>query len=434
MKATSFSLAILVCAAVAASSAGQTPAFSFSTPATIMGARDTNINVGPGRISDDVVLFSPGTMALARSDARLDFSMHYMPEFQLFKRYSDLNQWNHAADLHFGYKLTPRLTFTTGDAFTWTGDPGRQLSDRQLLLPLGRYEENSAYADLSYLLTPRTTVALRYDNTISSFAPRDSTGINLFNQMSNGGTFSLTRDLTSRQKLGASYSYVEFQPRGAAATTGGNPALLSGHVHDFMLSDTLTLNQGLILELGGGSILTRGSASYLLSGRVEEHWSRLSISTGYFRSLSLLAAPTLGGVPAAAGLGPVAGPVAAPGLRTANGLLPGMVYEAVSLRVNAKLTSRAGLEFTSTAARTTGVAAADRLKSVVGDAKFRYRVAERVSLFCGTDIQNQTVNTFVGLPLARRSYFAGVEVAISSPQHTPQQRTQAGPAPLGGDR
>jgi hypothetical protein len=52
-------------------------------------------------------------------------------------------------------------------------------------------------------------------------------------------------------------------------------------------------------------------------------------------------------------------------------------------------------------------------KSVVGQFRLDYKLSERLTVFTRVEFYGQNINDFSQLPLSRRRYFGGLEIALS---------------------
>lgn len=388
-----------------ATEAQKRPGLSITGPLTFVGGREHLRFADSKPISDHFWSLSPGTFSWVGLRPRLEVSLHYRPEFELFRNHRELNAWNHTADFRLTSRVTQRLTFDAGDRFL-----------AALVLPRGRFRDNSAYAGLRYTWSPRTTLGLRLDNSITEFALPKGSRRGLFDLFDTAGTASLSRGtasvsrfFTPRQKLGFGYSYARFNLPWRV-TEAPDGSLSSGPVHHVSVEYGYNNERGLLLEFSGGGIVQGDGLFHQFSGRLEKRWGEFSIAVGYQRGLSLFGfgAPGLG-----------AGGVI-PDFGLSNGLLPSVMYEAGMLELSAPVTRRLGVGFATLAARTDSGRGEREVRGLLGRARLSYRVAERWAIFAGGELQSQNLSAFAGIPVARRRYFGGLEFYLSSAANPPR--------------
>jgi hypothetical protein len=384
---------ILALNSVVPALAQRSDGFQLTSPLSLSAGYDENFAVGSQELDDTVTLLTLPTLSWTRNTHRTDFSVDYEPEFELFSQHQNLNAWNHSAALRLTHRINGRLTLEAGDSFLSTMDPSRQLVDSLLLLPRGRFQQNVFYTGLGYRLDQRTTLSIRFDNaTVATGLPGAlASGLN---QMSNAGTVTLERTVNRHHTVSGGYSYLLVHP-----LNGGNSGNSIG-VHNFNSGYIYTLNPGLIFRLSGGMIRGQQS-SFTGGGAVEKRLSGLWMAAGFERYLSFFGglAPT-GATPAGA-------------IPFPNGLEASNIYQVASLRAWGKLTKRMGLEG-SALRGLDGVSAQNRpIKSVVGQFRLDYKLSERLTLFTRVEFYGQNINDFSQLPLSRRRYFGGIEIALS---------------------
>ncbi|HZW96328.1 MAG TPA: hypothetical protein VFF64_25505 [Candidatus Eremiobacteraceae bacterium] len=367
--------------------------FQLTSPLSLSAGYDENFAVGSQELDDTVTLLTLPTLSWTRNTHRTDFSIEYEPEFELFSHNQNLNAWNHSAALRLTHRINGRLTLEAGDSFLSTMDPSRQLVDSLLLLPRGRFQQNVFYTGLSYRLDGRTTLSVRFDNaTVTTALP--GALANGLDQMSNAGTVTLERTVNRHHTLSGGYSYLLVHPLNT-----GNSGNSIG-MHNFNSGYIYTLNPGLIFRFSGGMIRGQQS-SFTGGGAVEKRLSGLWVAAGFERYLSFFGglAPT-GAAPAGA-------------IPFPNGLEAGNIYQVASLRAWGKLTKRIGLEG-SVLRGLDGVSPQNRpIKSVVGQFRLDYKLSERLTLFTRVEFYGQNINDFSQLPLSRKRYFGGLEIALS---------------------
>jgi len=370
--------------------------FQLTSPLSLSAGHDQNFAAGSQALDDTVTLLTLPTLSWTRSTNRTNFSIDYEPEFELFSQHQDLNAWNHSATLRLTHRINGRLTLEAGDSFLSTMDPSRRLVDSLPLLPRGRFRQNLLYTGLGYRLDRRTKVTFHFDSAMVTMALPGAFAGKL-DQMSGAGTVALERPVNRHHALSGTYSYLLARPLNAG------PSGSATGVHNFNLGYIYTVNPGLILRFSGGAI--RGQQSnFIGSAAVEKRLSGLWVAAGFQRYLSFFGglAPT-GAAPAGA-------------IPFANGLAPNDLYQVASLRAWGKLTKRLGLEGSALRALNGVNPQNQAIKSVIGQFRLDYKLSERLTLFTSAAFYGQNVNDFSQLPLSRKRYFGGLEIAFSRPR------------------
>ena len=386
--------------------------FYFTSPLSLSSGYDDNFVVNSRALDDTVSILTAPTFSWIKNTHRTSFSADYEPEFEIFSRHQDLNAWNHSATLRYSYQVNSRLSLDAGDSFLSTSDASRQLGDSQFLLPFGRYQQNSLFAELKYRLDRRTKLFFRFDNAITTMT-LSGPQANRFNQMTNAGTVTLDHTVNSHHAVTASYAYLRVRPLDGDPSAGisnqGVHALNAGYVY--------TVKPGLMLRATVGVVRGREFA-YTAGGAVEKQWGRLWMMAGYQRYLSFFGGfSPIGGAPA--GEAPFA-----------SGLLPNSVFQAVSFRVRGKVTRRVGLEFNGERGRSGGNSGDPGVRSFIAQSRVDYKLSERLTVFARAEYYGQNFNQFSGTPLSRRRYFGGLEITLTRPPEAEDAPGRRGKIPV----
>jgi len=400
MKDTQLRLAVIVLAfnSLVPAWAQQLEGFQLTSPLSLSAGYDENFDVGAQAVNDTVTLLTLPTLSWTKSTHRTSFSIDYEPEFELFSQHQDLNAWNHSATLRFTQQINGRLILEAGDSFLSTMDPSRRLVDSLPLLPRGRFRQNVVYTGLAYRLDRRTKLSFRFDTAAVTMALPGAFAGKL-DQMSGAGTVTLERTVNRHHALSGSYSYLLVRPlnAGPSASTVG--------VHNFNLGYIYTVDPGLILRFSGGAI--RGEQfSFIGAAAVEKRLRGLWVSAGFERYLSFFG-----------GLAPI-GVAPAGAIPFANGLAPQDLYQVASFRAWGKLTKRLGLEGSALRALNGVNPKNQAIKSWIGQFRLNYKLNGRLTLFTQVALYSQNVNDFSQLPLSRRRYFGGLEIALTRPRES----------------
>jgi hypothetical protein len=375
--------------------------FHFTSPLSLSAGRDNRFLAGESVWDDTVFLLLGPTTSIVKASQRTEFSLSYQPEFELFQENSNLNAWNHTAGFRLSSKITPRLRLDMGDSFLTTRDPSRRLGNSSLVLPRSLFQENAFYTGLDYELSPKTTLGFRFDNTVTLFNSPDAVRTGFFDQMGYAGTVTLSRRLTSQQKLTGTYSYLTLR----LLNRENDPTLpaisgVSAPTHYLTLGYDVTLNRNLLLRLAGGTIHANGF-SYMASAEIEKRLGPIWIDAGYHRTISFF-----GGL-GSPGLGP------SPELQFSDGLLVGNIYQMASFGVRGNLTNRLGLDLHVRGSKTSSGQPGSAIKSLIGSVRMDYKLSDRMVLFSTAEVYGQKSTEQIGVPLSRSRFFGGLEIIVS---------------------
>jgi hypothetical protein len=381
--------------------------FFLTSPLSVSSGYDDNFNTISAQLDDFVTLVNLPTLAWMKSTHDTTFTVDYRPEFEIFSRYSNLDAWNNVADLHVTHQISGRMNVEAGASFLSTMDPSRELENSLLLLPRGRFNQNSAYASLGYRINEKTKIIFRFDNAFTTATlPVPVAG--RLDQVSNAGTVTLNRTLTRRQKLSGSYSFLHVHPLDESVS--GNPT----NVNQAGVTYTYE-NPSLVLRLASGVAVGNQSA-FTGAAAVEKRFGGLWLAAGYQRYLSFFEDFVPVGVPEAA-----AGPFA-------QGVTPSSVYQVASVRAWGQLTRRVGIKAVLQRA-VSGVNAQDiSVKSMIAQVRTDYKLTDRVTFFVRLERYDQNSNEFSPFPVSRNRAFAGVEFSMSRsplPESTSRRRGKA---------
>lgn len=369
--------------------------FYLTSPLSLSAGYDDNFIVNSKPLDDTVSILTAPTLLWINTTRRAKFAVDYQPEFQIYARFPDLNAWNHAASLHYVYRINPRLDFQAGDSFMSTSDATPGLGDSQFLPPRGLFRQNAVFAGLNFRLAPQTKLNVRFDNAVTALSV-PGPDANRFDQMASAGTVSLDHTVNRHNSVTGSYGYLRVRP----LDRNGSGAFPDQELHTVSAGYAYTVNSGLIFRAAGGVI--RGpQLSYTAGGVVEKQMGGIWVMAGYQRYLSFFG-----------GFTPSAG-VAAGSPAFANGLLPDSLFQAVTLRVRGQLTRRMGVELNGQRGR---VSIGDRgVRSLVAQSRLDYKLNERFTVFARAEYYGQNLSQFVESPLSRRRYFGGLEITLSRP-------------------
>ena len=387
--------------------------FYLTSPLILSSGYEDNFVAGSRVLDGSVSELTSPTLSWIANTHRTMFSVDYMAEFDIFSRDDSLNAWNHAANLHFRRQINSRLSLDAADSFVSTMDPTRTLTNSLLLLPRGRYQENAFYARLAYRLNHRTSFSVRFDNAATTMdLPGELAG--RLDRVGFAGTVTVDHTITRHHALSGSYTYLYVHP------LDSGPSAIGTGVQNVNLGYIYAVNPGLTVRVAGG--ITRAvQSSFTGTAAVDKRVGGLWLSAGYQRYLALF-----GGL---APIGAPAGPVA-----FTAGLAPNSVYQVASLRAWGMLTKRFGLQGGVQRALN-GVTPDNRgIKSVIGQLRLDYKVSDRVTAFTSAEFYGQNISEFSSVPLSRRRYFGGLEIALSRPPNPAEDPHRHKPLPAGSSQ
>lgn len=322
-------------------------------------------------------------------------SLGYKPDFQIFSTYRHLNSWNHSFNASLVHQITPRWTLEAAEFGLITQDPTRSLTDGLFLIPRGRFAENMASLTISRSMTPKTTLSLGADNTITSMTVSATDSPERLNQMGTSGTVSLTHRFTMRQQLSAGFSQLWLTPLDDITRSPAIAANSSGNAQFLNATYSYTFNPDLTVQLSGGAFKGE-TLSYSASGQIDKQVGGVRITAGYSRFLSFFDTSAFAG-----------------NFQFANGALPKSIYQVVTFRASGNLSRRVGLELSVAGSRNHSPVFDQDLEALSGRARLDFGLTDRVRVFVNAERYHQNVNQLLDLPVARRTYFAGIEIALS---------------------
>jgi len=345
--------------------------FRFTSPADVTIGRDYGFLAHAQRLTDTILVVRPPQVSFTNQSPRADLTASYQPEIELFDNSRDLNALNHTATASFTFRITQRLRFNAGDDALMTQDPTRSLAGSLIFLPRRRFTQNMAHAAINYAMTRKNTLSFSFDNVAVTGRAR------------NAGTISIAHVFGRKQTVTATYS------------------LLNAHAQFAGVSQHSELAHDLTVHLSAGLLKDRGE-NYLISGQIEKRLGTVWVSGGYYRFLSIFGTSIPGGAPIGNDL------VLPAGVSRTN------IYQVFSAGVSGKLSGRAGVEVGASATKNNSGIANRDINNVSGRFKLDYRVTERLKIYADCQSYSQTFNVFVGAPIDRRRYVAGIQFDVSS--------------------
>jgi hypothetical protein len=404
---------LLVRGSAATASAQERPnGFYQTSPLSLSAGSDNNFVAGSSKFNDTVTLVTAPAFSWFGSTHRTDFSVNYQPEFEIFTRHDEFDAWNHSSMFRMAHQINSRWSLHSGNSFLSTMDPSRQLNNSLLLLPRSRFLQNTFYTDLTYRLDRVTKFTFRFDDAVTT---SNLSGVlaKRLDQLTNAGTVTVDRDLTSHQKLSGTYSFLHVLPLHQEIAGGGTNVnvLIAGYAYE--------INPRFIIQLNAGGVKST-QFTFNGSAAVQKQVGSVWLAAGYQRYLGFFGALTPSGEP--------------PGtIPFANGLTPNSVYQVAMVRAWGNLTKRVGLEGSAQKALN-GVTVQGRgVRSLIGQIRLDYKLSDRFVLFARAEHYGQNVNLFSEQPLSRNRYFGGIEIVLSRPPEPGNARYRHGKAPQDSD-
>ncbi len=380
-----------------------------TTPLTLSGGYDSGLQVGSQELRDDITLLQSPTFAFLHTTHRSDFSIDYQAEGELFDQHPGLDSWNHASTMRLQHRINSRWSTDTGNSFLSSMDSSRALQNSLLLLPWGRFSQNSFYSSLIERLNQTTKITYRFDNAWTNFALPGMYAERL-DQLSFAGSIGIDHDLTRRQKLSGMYAYLHVDPLHAAVS--GSPT----NVMLMNASYSIEATPGLVFRASGGGI--EGSQSAVTgAGEVEKSIGGAWFAAGYQRYLGFFQAfePVEFLPPNAVPFG--------------SGLAPTSVYQVISVRSWGQISKHWSLQLNAQRALNGVNVAGQKIKSIMGQVQLNYKVSDRFSLFARADYYGENSSPFFAEPLSRRLYLGGLQIALGRPPERENIRNRHGKAP-----
>ncbi len=414
MFATGAASALLIATAAAQD---RLNGFFLTSPVEISSGYNSQFLAGSKKLNDYETLLAGPTFSWLRTTHRTEFSIDYQPEFEWFARYGNLDSWNHSSTMRLTHRINARWSLVAGNSLLSTDDPTRAMGNSLVLLPRGRYFQDSFYLGGGYKIDGATKLTFRFDGAINTMQlPQPLTG--QLDHASNAGSVTLDRSLTSAQSVSATYSFLHFTP--FHPEISGNPT----NVQIVNGVYTWNVGEGFAIRAAGGFV---GGPQNAVTGGVtaEKTFGKLWTAVGYQRYVGFFG-----------GLNPVIGPQSS-AEQFAGGVSPNSVYQVFSFRAKGQLWKKFWLEAGGQKATTSATDITPGIHSLIGNARLDYRLTERVSLFARADYYGQDVNRFIDSPVSERRFYLGLDVNVAHyyrpPANTvkhraPAQETQPPPA------
>jgi hypothetical protein len=353
-------------------------------------------DIRPKRLSDQVMTLTLPKLAFQNYGRRHELVLTYVPQIEMFRTNSDQNSWSHDAAVNFTYHLSRSLQFSVGDAYRTSKDPALTLQNVFLLLPRNRYEENGIRGQVDFKASGVTDFQVRYDATRTTYGITDPFQTRIFDNTAKGIAIQATHFLSRTQRLRVKTSFYKFQPINQAKPLDDAVDTTRAYQHLMRSVDVqyrLRTTPSTYLSFQGGATQIIKGLTYTLGVGADKRFGKWWLGGGYTRSLSFIA------------LGPTF---------FANGLNPQGFYDAVYISTRAWLTDKSTFQFRLTGARGSADGLAKPNQSLMGFARFDYRLNDRTVWFATMDRFQQNKNDYVATPLMRNRFMTGIEFSITS--------------------
>jgi hypothetical protein len=371
--------------------------FHFTSPVDLTIGRESGILAAGQTLTDSILVLRPSQLSFTSKSPRTYFNLGYQPELELFDDNHHLNALNHAGILSFRFRLTSRLTFTATDEAMVTEDPSRSIAGSLMLLPRSGFKQNMAHAALDFASSSRNTVSFSFDNVAAS-APFNATAVSDTGDVRSAATVSFSRTFVRKQILTGTYSVLNAR------------AQFIGTAYEAELSPDLTLH------LSAGLLKDSGK-NYLVSAHLDKRVGGLWLNGGYHRFFSIFGTSVPGGIPIGNDL-----------------LLPDSVsrsntYHVYTAGVSGKPSTRTLIEVRAAATRNNTGTPDHDINNTLGRFKISYGLTDRLRVYTDLQLYNQTFNVYVGDPINRSRYVAGMLFDISpKPNHVANYPGQTKPS------
>jgi hypothetical protein len=202
---------IVAVLAAAGSASAEEKASWFSNPFLVSSGVENVPSSGGGLALEGVMLVTPSRLSYYRASGRTRWGMGYQPEFEFRSGTGLLSSFNHSADANFEHLFSRRTKLNFGDSFVKSSDPARLFTENIFVMPQDGFRENAFAMTLSHEVAARTTVNLRFDNTLTRMTAGGA-GSTVLNQSGVAGTVGISEHLSPRHKITLSYSLLKFRP------------------------------------------------------------------------------------------------------------------------------------------------------------------------------------------------------------------------------
>jgi len=354
-------------------------------------------NIKPQLLDDKFFILTIPKLGFRDETRRHDFTVTWVPEFEMYAHNRDQNAWSQQATVNFTYFLSRSMQISVGDSYRTSSDPARMLQNAFVLLPRAPYKDNSFLATFDYQPDALTSVGVRYDGTSTRYGQTDQFQTRILDTRASGYSFSLSRMLSRTTRVRGIYSIFKSAPVNKAkkyddaVDTHYN---FEKTVHSGTLQYRMALSRLAMVQVEGGLIRLENGLNYTLRGTFEKRFASLYwVAASYGRTLTFMSGPATG---------------------FAQGLGNNGFYDAVLIRVNGQPTSRTAFQVDTTVSRAAMSRVVEANHGLMGRARVDYRLSDRTVVFGSAESYQQNRNAYVQAPLARNRFMVGLEFSLSS--------------------
>jgi len=363
------------------------------SPSVQPGAPD----IRPKILDDKFLMLTLPRIAYQNDSRRHEFTITWVPEFEVYKQNPDQNSMNQEATAAFGYSITRNLQIAAADNFVTSKDPARALSNVFLLLPRSRYFENSIHGAIDYQPNQVTNIGIKYDNSYSKFGQGDPFQVRLLDSISSGYSLVFTRMLRPKHRIKATYSFFKVKPINEQeefdAGVDNDDRDFVHPINSGSVEYRWSMNPNTVVEFSGGAIKLDTGLNYIFRGNFHRRIANFWVGAGYTRSLAFQAGAT--GV-------------------FAQGVVSNGFYDIISARFRGQPSRNTAVLVEATLTRDVSGRITDSTQAAMGRVRLDYRLSDRTVVFGNWDAFQQSRNVYVAAPLTRNRFSVGFEFSLSS--------------------
>jgi hypothetical protein len=366
-------------------------AFLLSLPPSVLLGTET----GPIKASDQVLTLTMPTLTYEKGGRKYELVGSYMPEFEIFRQYSDQNAWNHVGSADFTYIPTRTMRFVVADTYYGSQDAARTLRNPFLFLPRSAFRENAFRADFQLEVSARTLFNVEYNHILTTYGLTDPFQTRILDTITSGTSFSARRLISRKQRLTATYSIVKMKPINQQGPNNDAVDTKRGFEHPIQALKGVyrySFTASSVLELSGGVSYMSNSTHYLAGAGGYRRFGAFWFGGGYARELSVLPRPA--GLPG--------------GISTAS------YYDLASFRMIGQPTRNTALQLEVIGTVNATKQLVNGGRALLARTRFDYRLTDRSVAFASVETYHQPLNDYVRAPLSRNRFSVGFEFSLAS--------------------
>ncbi len=184
----------------------------FSGLASVSSGLDEVPGPGDSTTTESSMLIAPIRPSFARETARSTFALGYRPEVEYLRGADRQIEWNHYLDIAYRRALGKRTKLEAAYSFVKNSDPVRLFTDNIFVMPRSNFRELATTVSLGHEIARRTTIGIRFDNTLTRIDTSDPDETTFLKQSGFAGTASASYHFSVHQKVTGSYSALKFSP------------------------------------------------------------------------------------------------------------------------------------------------------------------------------------------------------------------------------